>query len=162
LNASVPNRRSDQDRLRTTSTTIAEPVWRALDTSEALFATFNEAGAFLTVQTIEVHGPLTEVLLVKALAHLEKRHPLLRARCISHGHSLYWAEGGKTLPAINIIDRVPPGGLEAITEAEVHRTYAVRQERLWRCTWIPISEDHHWILLALNHAIADGISSMVV
>jgi hypothetical protein len=86
----------------------------------------------------------------------------LRARIISRGNSLYWAEGPTTFPPLSIVDRVPPGGLEALTEAELHRTYAATSERLWRCTWIPISKDHHWIVLALHHAVADGISSMVI
>jgi hypothetical protein len=144
------------------STSSVEGVWRPLDTSEALFAAFNAAGAFLTANALEVHGPLTETLLLQALAHVEKRHPLLRARIIPRGDSLYWAEGAATSPRISIVDRVPPGGIEALTEVELHRTYAATRERLWRCTWIPISRDHHWIVLALHHAVADGISSMVI
>jgi hypothetical protein len=136
-------------------------VWRALDTSEALFAAFNAAGAFLTVQTLEVDGPITETLLAQALAHVERRHWLLRARIVSRGHTLYWAEGPATSPRISIVDGVSPGGIEALTETELHRTYAAA-DRLWRCTWIPTSRDHHWIILALHHAVADGISSMVI
>jgi hypothetical protein len=136
-------------------------VWRALDTSEALFAAFNGAGAFLTTQTLEVTGPITETLLAQALAHVERRHRLLRARIVSCGPTLYWAEGLATSPRISIIDGVPPGGIEALTEIELHRTYAAA-ERLWRCTWIPTSRDHHWIVLALHHAVADGISGMVI
>jgi hypothetical protein len=143
-------------------TSSVEGVWRALDTSEAIFAAFNAAGAFLTAQVLEVHGPLTETLLLQALAHVEKRHPLLRARIIPCGDSLHWAEGAATSARISIVDRVSPGGIEALTEVELHRTYAASSERLWRCTWIPISRDHHWIVLALHHAVADGISSMVI
>jgi hypothetical protein len=137
-------------------------VWRLLDTSEALFADFNAAGAFLTVQSLDVDGPVTESLLVQALAHVEKRHPLLGARIVPWSQSLYWAEGAATSPRISIVDSVPPRGLEALTEMELHRTYVATTERLWRCTWIPISRDKHWIVLALHHAVADGISSMVI
>jgi len=65
-------------------------------------------------------------------------------------------------PRISVVDRAPPGGLEALTEIELHRTYAATQERLWRCTWIPLGPDRHWIILALHHAVADGISSLVI
>jgi Condensation domain len=144
------------------SPSAAEDVWRPLDTSEALFATFNAAGAFLTAQVLEVHGPVTEALLSQAFAHLEKRHRVLRARMISGGGGLYWAEGAAISPRISIINHAPPGGLETLTEMELHRTYVATQERLWRCTWIPLSRDRHWIILALHHAVADGISSMII
>jgi hypothetical protein len=144
------------------SASSVEGIWRSLDTSEAVFAAFNAAGAFLTATALEIHGPVTETLLLQALAHVEKRHPLLRARIIPRGDSLYWAEAASTSPRISIVERVPPGGLEALTETELHRTYAASRERLWRCIWIPVSRDHHWIVLALHHAVADGLSSMVI
>ena len=150
------------DRLGADSTSSVKRIWRSLDTSEALFAAFNAAGAFLMARALEVYGPLTEPLLLQALAHVEKRHPLLRARIIPRGDSLDWVEGATTSPRISIVDRVPPGGLGALTEAELHRTYAADRERLWRCTWIPISRDRHWIVLGLHHAVADGLSSMVI
>ena len=134
---------------------------RPLDTSEALFAVFNAAGAFLTVQALEVHGPLTETLLVEAFTHLEKRHPLLAARIVHCGDKMYWVEGGTTSPRISVITDVS-AGLEGLTEIELHRTYAANMDRLWRCTWIPINTDRHWIILGLHHAIADGISGMVI
>ena len=141
---------------------VARKALRALDTSEALFAAFNAAGAFLNVQALEIHGPITETLLVQALAHVESRHPLLRARIMPCGPSLYWVEGNAKSPRISIIGDVPPGGLEALTQAELHRTYGATTERLWRCAWVPIDADHHWIVLTLHHAMADGISSMVI
>ena len=116
--------RSVAAAVRINSTSSVEGIWRPLDTTEALFAAFNEAGAFLTVRALEVHGPLTETLLLQALTHVEKRHPLLRARIIPRGDSLFWAEGPTTSPRISIVDHVPPGGLEALTEVELHRTYA--------------------------------------
>src|ERR1700726_347257 len=79
-------------------------ISRPLDTSEALFGMFNAAGAFLTVQALEVHGPVTETLLLEAFTHLEKRHPLLRARIVSCGDELYWAEGAETSPCISTIN----------------------------------------------------------
>ena len=150
------------DCVRANSTSSVEGIWRPLDTSEALFAAFNEEGAFLTAGALKVHGPLTETLLLQALAHVENRHPLLRARIIACGDLLYWSEGPTTFPHISIVDRIPPGGIEALTEVELHRAYAATEQRLWRCTWIPISRDHHWIILALHHAVADGISGMVI
>jgi hypothetical protein len=116
----------------------------------------------LTVQALDVDGPVTETLLLEAFTYLEKRHPLLRARIVSCGDKLYWAEGAATSPRISIINDVPPGGLEALTEVELRRTYAAETERLWRCTWIPINRDRHWIILALHHAMADGISGMLI
>jgi hypothetical protein len=147
---------------RPDSPSAVEDVWRSLDTGEALFATFNAVGAFLTAQVLEVHGPVTETLLVKAFAHLEKRHRVLRARITSRGGSMCWAEGAAISPRISIIDHAPPGGLEALTEMELHRMYSATHDRLWRCTWIPLSRDRHWIILALHHAVADGISSMII
>lgn len=144
------------------SKSFPEPVLRALDTTEALFANFNAEGAFLTAQAIEVHGPVTEALLADALAHVEKRHPLLRAQIVPNADVLYWTERTKPLPRISIIDRISARGLEELTEIEVHRTYANSEEPLWRCTWIPISAAHHWIILAVHHAVADGISSMII
>lgn len=151
----------DSDCAWISSTPSAERVWRALDTSEALFATFNAAGAFLTAQALEVHGPLTEGLLVQALAHIEKRHPLLRARIVTRGGSPCWVEGARIFPHVSVIDQVPTGGLKEIAEAELHRTFTESSERLWRCTWIPVNRDRHWIVVALHHALADGISGMV-
>jgi len=156
-------RRSDSEfEARPHSPSVVEAVWRSLDTSEALFANYNAVGAFLTAQVLEVHGPVTEALLRQAFAHLEERHRLLGARIISSGDSLCWAEGAAISPRISVVDRAPPGGLEALTEIELHRTYAATQERLWRCTWIPLGPDRHWIILALHHAVADGISSLVI
>lgn len=142
-------------------TSSLESVWRPLDTSEALFATFNAAGAFLSVNALDVHGPVTEPLLLQALAHIEKRHPMLRARIIARGDSLYWIKGNPTPRRVSMVDQVPLGGLKALTEIEVHRTYNPT-ERLWRGTWVPISEDRHWIILSVHHAVADGISGMII
>ena len=141
----------------------APTIWRPLDTTETLFAAFNAAGAFLMTQTLEVHGPLTETLLLQALEHVEKRHRLFRSRIIPRGDLLYWAEAAATSPRLSIIvDRLPPSGIEALTEVELHRTHDLTGERLWRCTWIPITRDRHWIVLALHHAVADLISSLVI
>jgi hypothetical protein len=134
---------------------------RPLDTSEALFAVFNAAGAFLTAQALEVHGPLTEALLVEAFTHLEKRHPLLGARIDYCGDKLYWVEGSATSPRVSVVSDVS-AGLEGLTEIELHRPYAANIDRLWRCTWIPINTDRHWIILGLHHAVADGISGMLI
>ena len=81
---------------------------------------------------------------------------------VSGGGSMCWAEGAAISPRISIVDHVRAGGLEALTEMELHRTYAATQERLWRCTWIRLSRDRHWIILELHHAVADGISNMII
>ena len=100
------------------SLSSVEGFWRALDTSEALFAAFKKQ-EHLTAQALEVHGPVTETLLLQALALVENRHPMLRARIIPRGDSLYWAEGPATPSPISVVDRVPAGGLEALTIGSV-------------------------------------------
>ena len=155
----------DRDCVSTDATDSApcvKAIWRPLDTSEALFATFNAAEAFLTAQVLEINGSLTEDLLVHALAHIEKRHPLLRTRIIADKGSLYWAEVAAPTPRISLVDRISAGGVETLTELELHRPYEAATERLWRCTWAPIDRDRHWIVLGFHHAVADEISSMII
>src|SRR5262249_41824042 len=101
-------------------TSSLESIWRPLDTSEALFATFNDAGAFLTVNVLDVHGPLTEPLLLQALEHIEKRHTMLRTRIVTRGASLYWSTAITTRPRVSRVDQIPSGGLKELVEAELH------------------------------------------
>src|SRR5512147_2979243 len=106
-------------------------VERPLDTAEASFLALNATGAFLHAQVAEVEGPLSADLLRAALAHVQERHPLLRAR-VAWGAIPTWFTPAVQPPPLT----VARAGTDpmATAEEELHRLYRPDAEPLWRCT----------------------------
>jgi hypothetical protein len=133
-------------------------VERPLDTTESSFHALNATGAFLVTQIARVEGPLNADLLAAALAHVQQRHPLLRAR-IEPGPAPRWV----TPPAVPPPLGVAPAGADpaAIAEEELHRLYDVEAAPLWRCTLVPDTADPcaSHLVLGTHHALADGKSA---
>lgn len=138
-------------------------VKRPLDTNEAYFNAYNSVGAYLTTLALELEGPLSEDLLLKTLAHLQERHPLLRARIVETSNGPEWqTPPAVTAPVLRVIEG-ETSSLEQVAETELHRGYLPAQEPLWRCTFAPgQSGNPHRIWLSVHHAAADGMSGLVL
>jgi hypothetical protein len=139
-------------------------VERALDTNEAFFAAYNSVGAYLTSLAMELEGPLTEPLLRRAMAHLQERHPLLRARIVGDPSGPRWTTPPlPSAPELRVADGEEARSLERLAESELRRGYLPASEPLWRCVFAPSrGGEPHRLILSAHHSVADGMSGLVL
>jgi hypothetical protein len=136
-------------------------VERPLDTNEWLFALYNDLGAYRTAMAAVVEGPVTETLLREAMAKVQDRHPLLRARIAGGLAEPRWVPAERHEVALKVLEADATTSLERLTEDDLHQPYDPAREPLWRCTWARRpGNGPHLLVVGMHHSVADGLSGL--
>lgn len=119
-------------------------------------------GAAQGVSTATVTGPLTRPLVAAALACVQARHPLLRARLVGDGDGHAFVVANPA-PPIQLVVR-PRVDADEWRAVEAHE-YAAPVDpavALWRVTVLldPAGSDHT-VIVVFHHAIADGVARLL-
>jgi hypothetical protein len=109
-----------------------------------------------------VRGELSEQKLQTALSVVEQRHPLLRARIRRRwwGRKEFVAGQGAPIP-LKVLNGPPAAWREVARASLEHRDWADEGPRA-ELTWVRHSEARSTLVMCYQHAIADGISSILV
>lgn len=120
-------------------------------------------GTTQTTSTLRLHGPLSVALLREAAALLQQKYPLLRATVGVVGDRFHFLH--PPVPAPAVVRHLPPYPDDASQnqmEAELNDPLSPERS-LWRLALIETrhARDQH-LMLTCHHAIADGVSLVVV
>jgi hypothetical protein len=134
---------------------------RTLGYWETIQQTFHEQYrcSGMILQIVRVEGGLTGGLLAQALALLQRRHPLLRARFGQAGGRPAFVAAAADDAAVQVPLRIVPmagdGAWQGLGEAEALRDF--EGELLWRAILLE-GAAYCDIIFVIHHAIADGLS----
>lgn len=132
---------------------------RPLGNTERLIWEFNRIAPLGTSAALHLTGPMDGHLLERALALVQERHPLLRARVDDSGTPAYTEDGGAPIPLSVEPRRDASHWLEAL-EADLNQLWPPHGP-LARVRLLS-DGDAHDIILGLHHMMADGMSAMVL
>jgi hypothetical protein len=129
-------------------------VVRALDPAERYFWLLGEIGSVNAVLSVYAERTFEEGELAGALAALQRRHPLLRARVeVVDGEPVFVSTGGE-IPLS--IEPLGPGEPVPVAEMQV-RPHPPAPHPLARLVYLPIEgEDRSVLVLVAHHVFVDG------
>jgi hypothetical protein len=141
-------------------------------TERALF-TFSRLSPINLVVLVRLDGPVIYDLLPQALAALQERHPLLRARIAGPRNRPRFAvsrNGGQPAHGVGPIplrilrtgdhgDANDTDPALVVVQEEMNTAFHAGRGPLARVTYIYGGTEAHDLVLTLNHAIADGTST---
>ncbi len=122
----------------------------------------NEAAPFHVVCVLRMEGPLDEKMLRGALAVLQRKHPLLRARIVQERGGFYF-DFDNTSPVPVTVQERKPGNWITVAEDELNRRLEISTAPLLRCTLLKDSGGHESaceLILSVSHTILDASSAL--
>jgi len=133
---------------------------RPLGRGEKFIWLIDRASSFNFIIHARVNGGLAPAVLEKALAAVQARHPLLRARIAQVG----WTGAvfrEDLVPAIPLRLVEDPGAdWNKEAERELQSNFNTDAGPLARCTLVKESSDSAVIIMAFHHAIGDALSGI--
>lgn len=109
-----------------------------------------------------IKGKIPEKNLARALAHVQKKHPLLNTRIVGRG---WWGASYRSsrVPEIPLtVKRIEMPEWTAYAEKELDDKFDQRTGPPARCRLLRYSETGSILLLTLDHAVADGYSGICI
>jgi amino acid adenylation domain-containing protein len=123
-------------------------------------------GAFILCHLLHLEGPVSAEVMREAWGHVVARHAALRAAVTPDGQG-QWVAAALPLPDLPSISL--PGldraareqALAELVAEEVHTPFDLSVPPLWRARLVSWDDQHHTLVLALHHLVADGWSTTV-
>lgn len=114
------------------------------------------------IATACIEGRIDQTALLRALAQLQARHPLLRCLIVERD-GRPWFEMQQQPPpiALRVLGRNGDDGWMTTSARELRRCFDGRSEPLARLIWLR-GEEHSELILVCHHAICDGRSLMTL
>jgi thioesterase domain-containing protein len=107
----------------------------------------------------DIHGPLDEAALRRAVDHVAGSHHALRERVVTTAEGPCWHDDGAAPTPFETLDRsaVPMSAeaVESVLRGEATRTLDARVAPPWRCVLLRRATDAHVLLLQFHHLVAD-------
>lgn len=141
-------------------TTSIAPAGRPLGPSETVLWALDAACPANAVVIARLKGPLNQGALESALARLQKKHPLLQMKVVhdtQKGKPGFSSENVPPIPLRWL--NGSPDGIHEIAETEFRTPVRPSCGPLIRCTAISHDSTTTSLVLTVNHAILDGLSS---
>jgi len=111
-----------------------------------------------------ITGALDQEAFVQSLQEIQRRHEILRTVFAQVEGKPVQIVGGKTTPAIEIIDLSQHGESDReaeilrLAKAEAHHTFDLSRGPLFRGRLLRLSHEEHVLLLGMHHLVSDGWS----
>jgi amino acid adenylation domain-containing protein len=128
-------------------------LWLAAQLGPAASAAFNETCA------LELHGPLDEAALRRALAGVVARHDALRATFSRDGGTQHFAPELEL--AVPLVEATPEQ-FAALRAAEGARPFDLARGPLVAFTLVRLASEHHALLFTAHHIACDGWSYDII
>jgi hypothetical protein len=133
---------------------VAVTAWRALDPSERYFWLLDHLGPMNIAATAELERRVTLEELGRALATVQARHPLLRARVQVTEGAPHFVEASGPLP-LEASDGA--SGWLVRVAAELDSPFSHTEGPFIRCLlYTDITEGHSVVALVVHHAVCDA------
>ncbi len=127
---------------------------RPLGALEYVVAVADRAAPINFVMVADLRGPLDEAGLVGGLRAVQRRHPLLAMRIVSHRRRLAFDPGAGPIP-LRIVD-ADRAAVSGICAAESTSRLPEETGPLLRATWVRHGGEASTVLLTFHHSIGDG------
>jgi hypothetical protein len=116
---------------------------------------------FNVVCFLRLENPPEPGILPQALALLQDRHPLLKARIVNHRGRLWFEALEKPFVPFRLLDREGDGSWEARVESEMNTRLDPASGPLFRVVYYYGGQEGE-LLLTFHHAILDATSGMAL
>ena len=132
---------------------------RRMGPTERLLHDMHTSGTFVLGHAARISGPLTESILRRALAAVQRRHPLLRVHVPRVGHD-FLSDGTGPVP-LRVVERDSEDRWQRVFEEELNAPIPYGAHPLIRA--VLLTEGHspdHELVLISSHAIIDGAAGV--
>ncbi len=138
--------------------TLPPETGRVLGPSETVMWILDAVCPVNAVVIEEIEGPVTQDRLREALDRVQEAHPLLRMRIVRERRRFRFSPGG--VPPIPLQwTEAPPDAVHELAEAEFNHPVRPVAGPLLRCRAVIHGQSRCTLILTVNHAILDGLSS---
>lgn len=139
---------------------------RALEGFEQSLTMSNDFSPFNVVIVLKIEGALQAETLRRALASLQRRHVLLRAKIITRKKGSYAFVLNNAAPIqVTVVDRASSDGWISQAEDELNRRMDLAAGPLMRCVYLRNTREAAGageIILTVNHAILDASCALPI
>jgi hypothetical protein len=133
---------------------------RELGIFETAAVLSNEYAPFSVVAVLELEPGPSPDELERALAVLQRQHPLIGVRIVREGRRYFFESDGTPPIPLQLEDRVGNGQWQQAAERELNTRFDPEPGPLMRCTYLMPSSNGGpgELLLTFHHAVMDGVS----
>lgn len=148
----------------TATARLDSPSRRALGSFETGLQLTGGPAPFNVVIVLRLAGGLSLESLRRALATLQRHHPLLRVRIVERVGRYGFEPGDASAIPLRLVDRDDEETWRSVAEEEVNSRLDAATGPALRCAYLQAAAvgGHSEVLLTLNHALIDAFSAITL
>jgi hypothetical protein len=133
---------------------------RPLGATEDMYWRFDSVNPLYFGVIAQFKGAYDEAAMTQALAAVQRRHPLLRAKITTVGNTPWFVETDRPIPVERAA--IAPGDEWRVLERSLVTGFDTARGPLLRCVQFDRGPDEFGLIFTYHHAVADGRSARFV